>query len=105
MDDQYSSARGDGADCHGDDGRGSTGAFPPLAGNRALLMANPANVIRVVLSGGFLPSTGGNPRPYGMPPFSHLLTDEQVAAVVTHVRTSWGNQASPVGLTEVLRYR
>jgi hypothetical protein len=28
-----------------------------------------------------------------------------VAAVVTHVRTSWGNQASPVGLTEVLRYR
>ncbi len=93
------------ADCHGDDGRGSTGAFPPLAGNRALLMANPANVIRVVLSGGFLPSTSGNPRPYGMPPFSHLLTDEQVAAVVTHVRTSWGNQASPVGLTEVLRYR
>jgi hypothetical protein len=25
--------------------------------------------------------------------------------VVTHLRTSWGNQASPVGLSEVLRYR
>ncbi len=93
------------AGCHGEDGRGSADAFPPLAGNRAVLMASPANVIRVVLSGGFLPSTAGNPQPYGMPPFSHLLTDEQVAAVVTHLRTSWGNQASPVGLNEVLRYR
>ena len=50
-------------------------------------------------------STGGNPRPCGMPPFSHLLTDDQVAAVATHVRTSWGNQAAPVSLGEVLRYR
>lgn len=40
-----------------------------------------------------------------MPPFSHLLTDDQVAAVATHVRTSWGNQAAPVSLGEVLRYR
>jgi mono/diheme cytochrome c family protein len=68
-------------------------------------MANPANVIRVVLSGGFLPSTPGNPRPHGMAPFSHLLTDEQVAAVVTHVRTAWGNRATPVSFSDVLRYR
>jgi mono/diheme cytochrome c family protein len=93
------------AGCHGDDGRGTADAFPPLAGNRAVLMANPANVVRVVLHGGFLPSTPGNPRPHGMPPFSHQLTDEQVAAVVTYLRTSWGNAAAPVGLTEVLRYR
>ena len=93
------------ADCHGENGQGRAGVYPALAGNRALLMGNPANVIRVMLSGGFLPSTAGNPRPYGMPPFSHLLTDEQVAAVVTHVRTSWGNEASAVGLSEVLRYR
>jgi mono/diheme cytochrome c family protein len=93
------------AGCHGDDGRGIPGAYPPLAGNRAVLMANPANVIRVVLSGGFLPSTPGNPRPHGMAPFSHLLTDEQVAAVVTHVRTAWGNRAAPVSFSDVLRYR
>lgn len=33
-------------------------------------MEVPANLIRVVLSGGYLPATAGNPRPYGMPPFS-----------------------------------
>ncbi len=93
------------AGCHGDDGRGIEGAFPALAGNRAVVMANPANVIRVVLAGGFLPATAGNPRPHGMAPFSHLLTDEQVAAVVTHVRTTWGNRAAPVGFNDVLRYR
>jgi len=93
------------AGCHGDDGRGIPGAYPPLAGNRAVTMAHPANVIRVVLSGGFLPATEGNPRPHGMAPFSHLLTDEQVAAVVTYVRTSWGNRAAPVSFSDVLRYR
>lgn len=93
------------AGCHGDDGRGIAGAFPPLDGNRAVVMVNPANVIRVVLSGGFLPATGGNPRPHGMAPFSHLLTDEEVAAVVTHVRNAWGNRAAPVSFSDVLRYR
>ncbi len=93
------------AGCHGEDGRGSAGAFPALAGNRAVVMANPANVIRVVLSGGFLPATAGNPRPHGMAPFSHVLTDEQVAAVVTHVRTAWDNRAAPVTFSDVLRYR
>jgi mono/diheme cytochrome c family protein len=93
------------AGCHGDAGEGVAGAFPALAGNRAVTLANPANVIRVVLVGGFLPSTPGNPRPHGMPPFGHLLTDEQVAAVVTHVRTSWGNSAGEVGFSDVVRHR
>lgn len=91
--------------CHGDAGEGGGRAYPPLAGNRAVTMAVPANLVRVVLSGGYPPATAGNPRPYGMPPFSHVLDDAEVAAVVTYIRGSWGNGADPVSHLDVLRYR
>lgn len=93
------------AQCHGDQGQGERGAFPPLAGNRAVVLADPTNLVRVVLQGGYLPATAGNPRPHGMPPFRHLLTDEEVAAVATYVRSHWGNQAPGVGTLEVYRAR
>lgn len=91
------------AQCHGDQGQGQPGAFPPLAGNRAVLLADTTNLVRVVLQGGYLPATAGNPRPHGMPPFRHVLSDEDVAAVATLVRNSWGNRASSVGAIEVYR--
>ena len=93
------------AECHGDDGKGLPPHYPPLAGNRALTMKEAVNPIRIVLNGGFAPSTAGNPRPYGMPPYSHAMSDEQVAAVVSYLRASWGNQAPPVTSTDVNKYR
>lgn len=93
------------AQCHGDKGLGEAGAFPALAGNRAVVLADPTNLLRVVLQGGYLPATAGNPRPHGMPPFQQLLTDEEVAAVATFVRNSWGNQAAGVGTIEAYRAR
>ncbi|MFC5550410.1 c-type cytochrome [Massilia aerilata] len=97
-------------DCHGKDGRGALGAdgapaYPPLAGNRTLATREPVNAIRIVLNGGFAPSTKGNPRPYGMPPFSQVLDDAEVAAVVSYVRASWGNAARMVTAPEVNGYR
>lgn len=89
------------AGCHQPDGKGVPRAYPPFAGNEAILMRNPVNAIRITLNGGFPPSTAGNPRPYGMPPFAHLLSDEEVAAVVTHIRGAWGNKAAPVSPAEV----
>jgi mono/diheme cytochrome c family protein len=93
------------AGCHGDYGEGAAGAYPALAGNRAVTMAVPANVIRVVLSGGYLPATAGNPRPYGMPPYSHVLSDSDIAAVVSYIRTAWGNGGEPVTTFQVQQYR
>ena len=93
------------ADCHGADGRGLAPAYPPLAGNRALTMTASVNAVRIVLNGGFAPGTAGNPRPYGMPPFSHTLDDTEVAAVVSYLRSDWGNNARPVTSVEVNRYR
>jgi mono/diheme cytochrome c family protein len=91
--------------CHGAEGEGAAGAYPPLAGNRAVTMAVPANAIRIVMHGGFLPATAGNPRPFGMPPFAYLLSNAEVAAVATYVRQSWGNRADPVVEADVVQYR
>lgn len=93
------------AACHGDQGAGVAGAYPPLAGNRAVLMAVPANLVRIVLEGGFAPSTAGHPRPYGMPPFAQTLSNDDIAVLLTHLRGSWGNRAEAVSAVEVNRYR
>ncbi len=89
--------------CHGNAGEGAKDAYPPLAGNRAVNMATPVNLIEAVRRGGFLPGTAGNPRPYGMPPFNHVLDDHDIAAVLTYIRGSWGNDAAPVGPRDTMR--
>ena len=93
------------ATCHGETGEGTASAYPPLAGNRAVVMDIPINVIRAVLAGGYLPATGGNPRPYGMPPFAHVLNDSEIAAVVSYIRSAWGNSAPPVSQLQVMQHR
>ncbi len=93
------------ASCHGERGEGVSGAYPALAGNRAVSMAVPANLVRIVLEGGFAPATAGNPRPYGMPPFAQTFSNDDVAAVLTHLRRSWGNGAEAVTPLDVLQYR
>lgn len=92
-------------DCHGAGGAGMPPGYPPLAGNRALTMEQAVNPIRIVLNGGFAPGTAGNPRPYSMPPFSHVLNDTEVAQVVSYLRSAWGNNAPPVDSNDVNRYR
>ncbi|GIZ52319.1 cytochrome c [Noviherbaspirillum aridicola] len=92
-------------DCHKSTGAGEPPHFPALAGNRAVLHVEPVNAIRAVLHGGYPPSTAGNPRPFGMPPFSAQLDDAEVATLVSYIRNSWGNRASLVGSDQVNRYR
>lgn len=93
------------AQCHGVEGQGVPGAYPALAKNRAVTMEPPANLVRAVLLGGYAPATAGNPRPYGMPPFATVLDENDVAAVLTYVRTHFGNEGTAVTALEVHRYR
>lgn len=86
--------------CHGAEGKGFPPAFPPLANNQSIEMASPVNAVRMILNGGYAPATRKNPRPYGMPPFAHILDDEQVAAVATYVRVAWGNGGTPVSAAQ-----
>ena len=93
------------AQCHGDNGEGVPGAYPVLAGNRAVNLPVTANLVQVVLGGGFPPATAGNPRPFGMPPYATVLSDSDVAAVLSHIRMSWGNQSGGVSELAVTQQR
>lgn len=92
-------------DCHKASGEGAPPHYPPLAGDRAVLQPSPINPIRAVLHGGYPPSTQGNPRPFGMPPFGNVLSDQEAAAVLSFIRTAWGNHAPMVSASEVNRHR
>lgn len=91
------------ADCHGAQGQGAPGAYPPLAGNRAVVMASPVNAVQAIVSGGFAPAAAGHPQPYGMPPFRTVLSPTEIAAVASFVRQSWGNRAGAVSSLDVQR--
>ncbi|MDE1893991.1 MAG: c-type cytochrome [Xanthomonadaceae bacterium] len=84
------------AACHGKDGRGMAGVYPPLDGNPSVIEPSGINATRAVLLGGFAPLTRAVPRPYSMPPFAQRLSDAEVAAVVSYIRRSWSNRASAV---------
>jgi mono/diheme cytochrome c family protein len=93
------------AECHGKSGEGQGNAYPGLAGNRAITLSNPANLVQMVLYGGYAPSTAGNPRPYGMPPFVLQLNNKNTADLLTFIRNSWGNTAPEVTELEVNQAR
>lgn len=96
------------ASCHGEQGQGVPGIYPALAGNRAVLLSEPTNLVQAVLFGGYGPVTAGHPRPFGMPPFVLELEDRDIAAVLTHLRMALqpaGQKASEVTPLQVNRIR
>jgi mono/diheme cytochrome c family protein len=91
--------------CHQANGEGVAGAFPPLAGNPAVT-GNPVAVIAIVkdgLNGKIV--VNGTPYSGIMPPWGGLISDDDIAAVVTYIRSSWHNRASPVSLANVRAVR
>ncbi|MCO7609465.1 cytochrome c [Pseudomonas chlororaphis] len=93
------------AACHRTDGQGYTRVFPALAGNPVLQSADATSLIHIVLKGGTLPATHSAPSTFSMPPFAWRLSDQEVADVVNFIRSSWGNQASPVKPGDVAALR
>lgn len=77
------------AACHQADGRGIPGAFPALAGSGVVTGA-PSELAEVLLKG-----RGG------MPDFSGSLDDDEIADVLSYVRSSWGNRAPAVTGAEI----
>jgi mono/diheme cytochrome c family protein len=92
-------------ECHGASGQGVPGIYPPLAGNRSVIMASPLNTVRSVLNGGYPATTKGNPQPYGMPPFQQILRDNEVALVVSYIRNTWGNNGGLVTAVDIDRIK
>jgi mono/diheme cytochrome c family protein len=84
------------ASCHQFDGKGLVNVAPPLAGS-AWVNAAPDAVVRIILNG---KKTGA----LQMPPL-HTLDDTTIAAILTHVRRTWGNDAPPISPNEVKAIR
>ena len=93
------------AACHQLTGQGLPGVFPPLKGSAVVTATDPTEHIRAVLRGLSGKSIGGVTYPSPMPAFADQLTNEEVAAVLSHERTSWGNQAPPVKPEDVVARR
>ena len=91
--------------CHQARGEGKPPAWPPLAGNVSVTAPSPRNVILMILHGGYAAATPGNPRPHGMPPYGQILSENDVAALATYVRNSWGNEAGAVSSLAVKQAR
>lgn len=84
--------------CHQPNGEGLKGAFPPLKGSKVVLDDNLEMFVRIIMQGydanpsyGVMPAVGTN----------NKLTPEEVAAIMNHERTSWGNSARKVKADEV----
>ncbi|APW43793.1 cytochrome c [Rhodoferax saidenbachensis] len=93
------------AECHGAQGEGRAGVYPALAQNPTVNAADLNNLVRIVWQGGFAPATTANPRPYGMPPFLLQFNDQELAALLSYVRSAWGNGAGPVSEFDINKLR
>ena len=91
--------------CHGKQGEGVAQAYPALAGNWAVQMPHTTNLVQTVMYGGFSVTTSAQPQPFGMPPFVLTLSERDMADVLTHIRTQWGNTAGAVTEFDVARVR
>ena len=93
------------ASCHGTSGEGLARAFPPLAQSQ-WVTGDKQRLIRVLLHGLAGKVEVAGQRYNGvMPAFGARLSDEEVAAVLSYVRSSWGNEASAVSEEEVEEVR
>jgi cytochrome c6 len=79
--------------CHQTTGKGVKGAFPALAGD-PFVQGDPAPLMATVLAGRA-----------GMPSFKDDLNDADLAALLTYVRTSWGNKGKPLTAADVAAAR
>lgn len=95
------------ATCHQPDGKGLAPAFPPLAGS-SWTVGDPERLIKITLHGMMGPFELDGKKYDGlvpMTPFGGMLKDDEVAAVLTYVRNSFGNKAGAVNPATVRSVR
>ena len=92
--------------CHGAQGQGVPGSFPPLA-NNPVVTGDPSKVVGILL-GGLHGSITVNGTTYNgqMPAWKGTLSNKDIADVITYIRTSLGkNKASAVSEAQVSGYK
>ena len=91
--------------CHRSNGQGTPGTFPALKDDTNVQSRDPTTVIRVILDGTRAVPTNERPTPLAMPSFKWKLSDGEIAAVASYIRTTWGNSAPPVSESETQTMR
>ena len=92
--------------CHQASGAGVPGVFPPLSKSEWVDAADAGIMVRIVLHGIHGPLTVEGAKYNGeMPHFQDKFSDEELAAIVSHVRTSFGNSASTIDADFVAKVR
>lgn len=86
------------ASCHQANGKGISGAFPPLVGSAIVLDKDPTSMVNIIMYGYDAREEYG-----AMPAIGQIneLTPEELVALMNHERTSWGNDAPKVTLEEI----
>lgn len=91
--------------CHNPDGSGKPGQAPPFVGSD-LVLGSANRMIRIPLAGLSGPvQVKGQEWNLSMPAMGAAMTDEQLAAVLTYIRSSWGNKASEITPAQVKAVR
>ena len=94
--------------CHQADGKGLTASgFPPIAGTK-WAQGSEDRIIKLTLKGMFGPITvldKDYPGVVPMTPFGGMLDDKEMAAVLTYVRNTFGNEASVITPKKVKEVR
>lgn len=91
--------------CHQVTGEGLPEVYPPLAGSE-WVTGDEGNLLRIILHGMTGPiEVQGESFQGVMPPWGGVLKDEDVAALATYIRGSWGNKAAPVTTAAVAKVR
>ena len=96
------------AGCHQSHGGGNAGQAPALAGSEWVLAPGGNRLIRIPVAGLTGPiKVNGVEWNLSMPSFAGpgMMSDDDLAAVLTYIRNSWGNKASPVTVEEVQKVR
>ena len=92
--------------CHGPDGLGKPGQAPPLAGSELVTSKGINRLIHIPLAGLAGPiNVAGKDWNMNMAAMGAALPDEDLAAVLTYIRSSWGNKASAVAADDVKQVR
>jgi mono/diheme cytochrome c family protein len=91
--------------CHRADGKGVSGLFPSLSGAPVVRQNDAASIVHVILRGAISAGTNLAPTAAAMPAFAWVMNDDQVAAVATYIRNSWGNAAPAVNAGDVTKER
>ena len=93
------------AACHKSDGSGVPHMFAVLDGSNKLNADDPTTVIRIILEGAQAKPTAARPTPFSMPAYHWKLDDDEIADLVTYLRSAWRNRAGPISSADVANLR